>query len=93
MLLQLDTKLLREFLESSEDCSALSANEYILDLYDTDAPLTLDLILTDKGAVIEAAARLIYDSEQDGWYMGEQVTDEGDILSAVKAALDAYKNG
>ena len=91
MLLQPDMALLKVFLENSEDCSQLSDDEYIADLYDVDNPLTLDIILTDQGAAIEAAARLIYDSEQDGWYMGEQVEDEAEILAALNLTLAAFK--
>ena len=73
MLLNVDAKLLRAFMENNEDCSALSENEYIVDLYDTDQPVTLDILLKDSEVQLLAAARLLYDEEMDGWYMGEQI--------------------
>ena len=40
---------LRAFLDASEDCEALSEREYVADLYDLDAPLSLDLVFCEQG--------------------------------------------
>ena len=87
MLLRVDVALLKAFLDSDEDSSALGGDEYIADLYDAERPLTLDILLKNGEARLVAAAYLIYDEEQDGWYMGDQVSDENEILEALKAAM------
>ena len=87
MLLNVDAKLLRAFMENNEDCSALSENEYIVDLYDTDQPVTLDILLKDSEVQLLAAARLLYDEEMDGWYMGEQIFSAEEILPLLTASM------
>lgn len=91
MFIDVDVKQLRAFLESDEDCEALSINEYVADLYDGEKPLTLTIAFGDKGAEIIAAAYLLYDSELDGWYMGERTEDSEEILSALRAAINREK--
>ncbi len=83
----IDLSALRAFLDGSEDCSPVAPNEYIIDLYDAPRPLTLDVILSDKGVNVTAAALLVYDEEQDGWYMDERIDDETEIFAALKAAI------
>lgn len=36
---------LKSFLTTFEDCEALSDKEYVLDLYDLEPPLSLDIVL------------------------------------------------
>ncbi|MBQ9409062.1 MAG: hypothetical protein IJU28_06715 [Clostridia bacterium] len=88
MLLNIDTKLLTAFLNTNEDCSALGGGEYIADLYDAPRPLTLDILMQNDKALLLAAASLLYDEEQDGWYMGDQVSDEAEILRALNDAIN-----
>lgn len=79
-------KLLK-YLSENPDAEQLSINEYVADFYDIDAPLTVNFLVTDKGEVeIAAAAQLLYDEEQDGWYMGDRVESEAEILAALTAA-------
>ena len=49
---------LRAFLDASEDCEALSEREYVADLYDLDAPLSLDLVFCEEGVRIDGACLL-----------------------------------
>ena len=88
MLLKLDEKLLRAYLETNEDCSALGGDEYIADLYGNPHPVTLDLLLKGGEVRLLAAAYLEYDEEQDGWYMGEQIFSEEEVLPLLKAAIE-----
>ena len=74
---------LRAFLENCEDAEQLSAREYVVDLYDIDRPVSLDLVFVKGGVAVDGAAELKYDAEQDGWYMGERI----DTPEAVREAL------
>lgn len=76
---------LTAFLSSFEDCEQLSAREYVLDLYDLEPPMSLDLILEKDGISVEGAAQLCFDEEMDGWYIGARV----ESAEAVRAALVA----
>ena len=75
---------LRAFLDGFEDAEQLSAREYVVDLYDIPEPVSLDLVFVKGGVAVDGAARLEYDAEQDGWYMGERL----DSPEAVRAALE-----
>lgn len=77
---------LLKYLSENPDAEQLSINEYVADFYDIDDPLTINFLVTDAGDVeIAAAAQLLYDEEQDGWYMGDRVEDEATIRSALTA--------
>ena len=89
MLLDLDANRLLRFLETDDDCSRLSDSEFIADLYDVPHPLTLDLILTEEGVEVAAAAYLEFDEELDGWYMGERIYDTEEISGALRLAMAA----
>ena len=74
---------LRGFLSACEDAEALKENEWVLDLYDIERPVSIDMVFEKDGLRIDGAAELLYDAEQDGWYMSGRVEDE----AAVRAAL------
>ena len=84
MILNVNADALRAYLESDSDCEAIGTDEYVADFYDIEKPVTMNITFTKKGVDAEAAAYLLYDSEQDGWYMGEQIDDA--------AALEALLN-
>lgn len=90
MILQLtsaENAALRRFLSACEDCEMLSENEWVLDLYELPAPLSIDLLLEKDGALrIEGAALLQYDEALDGWYMGARVEDPEAVREALAAA-------
>ena len=77
---------LRAFLERCEDAEQLSEREYVVDLYDIQRPITLNLVFVRGGIGIDGAAELKYDDEQNGWYMGERLADAGQVLSALEEA-------
>lgn len=77
---------LRAFLARCEDAESLSAREYVVDLYDIDRPVSLDLVFVKGGVAVDGAAELKYDAEQDGWYMGERLEDPEDVLAALERA-------
>ena len=86
MLLPLSEKeaaSLRAFLEANADCEAQAENEYVADLYDLDAPMTLDLVFVKGGVRVDGACLLAYDEEMEGYYIGEPVLE----IEAVRRAL------
>ena len=76
---------LRAFLQDNPDAEALSAREYVVDLYDIDRPISLDMVFVKGGIGVDGAAELKYDEEQDGWYMGERLEQPEEVLSALRA--------
>lgn len=77
---------LRAFLANCEDAEGLSAREYVVDLYDLDRPVSLDLVFVKGGVAIDGAAVLKYDEAQDGWYMGERLEQPEDVRAALEQA-------
>ena len=77
---------LRTFLDRFEDAEKLSEREYVVDLYDIARPLSLDLVFIRSGVAVDGAAELLYDEEQDGWYMGARVEDAGAVSAALAEA-------
>ena len=77
---------LRAFLKRCEDAEGLSEREYVVDLYDIDRPVSLDLVFVRGGVAVDGAAVLEYDAEQDGWYMGERLEKPEDVLAALEQA-------
>lgn len=89
MLIKISQEKLMRFLANNEDAEALTADEYVVDLYDIEPPLTLNLKVSKDGGEILAAAELLYDAEQDGWYMGERIEDAARVTAALMAAMEA----
>ena len=77
---------LRAFLEASEDAEQLSAREYVVDLYDIERPVSLDIVFVKDGIGIDGAAELKYDEGEDGWYMGERLERSEEVLAALVQA-------
>ena len=74
------------FLANCEDAEQLSAREYVVDLYDIDRPVSLDLVFVKGGVAVDGAAELKYSEEQDGWYMGDRLEDPEEVRSALEQA-------
>ena len=77
---------LKSFLTRFEDNEQLSDSEYVLDLYDLEPPLSLDLSIGKNCLFVDGAATLLFDEEMDGWYIGERIEDAGSILRALTEA-------
>lgn len=91
MKMALDKKrldALRSRLEADEDAQ-LEGESYVLDLYDAEPPVSMELRLTNDGAEVLAALSLLYDEELDGWYPGEKIKD----AAVLAALLNAYIAG
>ncbi len=85
-LTQAQEEALRAFLEGFEDAERLSAREYVVDLYDIPVPVSLDLVFVRGGVAVDGAAELLYDAEQDGWYMGQRLESPDDVRAALEQA-------
>ena len=77
---------LKSFLTRFEDSEQLSDSEYVLDLYDLEPPLSLDLSIGKNCLFVDGAATLLFDEEMDGWYIVERIEDAGSILRALTEA-------
>lgn len=77
---------LRAFLDASADCEALSEREYVADLYDLEAPMSLDLVFLKDGVRVDGACLLNYDEEMDGYYLGEPVCAPEAVRHALMEA-------
>ena len=77
---------LKAFLERHEDAEKLSEREYVADFYDIEPPVSMDLVFISSGVAVDGAAELIFDEEQDGWYMGRRLDNVEEILSALEQA-------
>ena len=57
-----------------EDAQA-EGEGYVLDLYDAQPPVSMELQVEGDGALLLAALELKYDEELDGYYPGEKIRD------------------
>lgn len=64
----------------------LSEREYVLDLYEAEPPLSMDLTIEKDGVNIEGAAELKFDETLDGWYAAERIEDAEAIARALREA-------
>ena len=77
---------LKSFLANCEDAEGLSEREYVVDLYDIEQPVSLDLVFVRGGVAVDGAAELKYSEEQDGWYMGARLETPELVLAALERA-------
>ena len=77
---------LRAFLQACEDAEQLSAREYVVDLYDIERPVSLDLVFVKGGVAVDGAAELKYDEALDGWYMDKRLERPEEVIEALTAS-------
>lgn len=77
---------LRDFLSDNPDAEQLSSREYVVDLYDIEPPVSLDLVFVRGGIGVDGAAELKFDEEMDGWYMGERLESPEQVRDALVRA-------
>ena len=87
MLVNVDSARLRAFLLACEDAEDLGGGEYAVDLYEVSEPVSMDILLSEKGVNVLAALELLYDEEQDGWYLGEKIKDADRLAALLNEAL------
>ena len=76
----------KNFLNTFEDSEQLSEKEYVVDLYDIEPPISLDLSLGKDCLCVDGAAELLFDEEMDGWYIGERIEKPEPVLRALREA-------
>lgn len=77
---------MKNFLNTFEDCEQLSEKEYVVDLYDIEPPISLDLSLGKDCLFVDGAAELLFDEEMDGWYIGNRIEEPEPVLLALRKA-------
>ena len=87
MIVNVDAAKLKAFLASCEDAEEVGAEEYTVDLYDVETPISMDIEFTKKGVDVLAALYLLYDEEQDGWYLGDKTKDTALIERLLGEAI------
>lgn len=82
---------LKRYLEASEDAEQLRAAEWVLDLYEGETPVSVDMVFEAKkgGLRIDGAALLLYDEGEDGWYMGARL-DSAEALRQILSDAGAF---
>lgn len=80
---------LKAFLDAFEDAEALSTREYVVDFYEGDPPVSMDIVLTKDAIAVDGCAVLRYDEENEGWYITESIEDAEEVrrLLAQNGAL------
>ena len=76
----------KNFLNTFEDSEQLSEKEYVLDLYDIEPPISLDLSLGKDCLFVDGAAELLFSDEMDGWYIGQRIEEAEPVLRALREA-------
>ena len=89
MIIGISAEELRAFLKACPDCEEVAEREYVLDLYDAEPPMSLDILIEGGDCHILAARRLLFSEEEDGWYLGEAIEDQALIEDALRAAMAA----
>ena len=77
---------LKTFLTTFEDSEQLSEKEFVVDLYDLEPPISLDLSLCKNCLFVDGAAEMKFDEEMDGWYIGDRIETPEPILRALTEA-------
>ncbi len=86
MLIDTDAARFKAFLDACGDAEALGGGEYTVDLYDVSEPVSMDILIDRKGVNVLAALALLYDEEQDGWYLGEKIEDPARLAALLNEA-------
>ena len=87
MIVNIDKNKLKKFLESCEDAEEVGKGEYTVDLYDVEPPISMNIEFTKEGVDVLAALYMLYDEEQDGWYLGEKTKDVAVIEKLLNDAM------
>ena len=77
---------LNAYLDAGEDCERLSTREAVLDLYDIEKPVSMNIVFVKGGIAIDGAAYLLFSTEDDGYYMGERIMDADTVRDVLLEA-------
>ena len=79
--------LLREKMLACPDCEPTGQDEYVIDFFETEAPMSMEIALGEKTVSVLAAEALAYDEDMDGWYIHAPITDAALIQTTLKSLL------
>ena len=88
MRLSIDARALLSFLEGNPDAEQLSSGEYVVDLFELDRPATMEISIKGDSVSVQGAAYLEFDTELQGWYMSDTVTEPEEIQALLKKAME-----
>ena len=77
---------LNAYLDAGEDCERLSTREAVLDLYDIEKPVSMNIVFVKGGIAIDGAAYLLFSAEDDGYYMGDRIMEADTVRDALLEA-------
>ena len=80
-------RALRAALDQMEDAQATGPDEYVVDLYQREPPMTLELAFEAGRLLVLAAQTMAYDAQLDGWYLDRPVEDAVEVEEAWAALL------
>ena len=78
-------RALRAALDQMEDAQATGPDEYVVDLYQREPPMTLELAFEAGRLLVLAAQTMAYDAQLDGWYLDRPVEDTVEVEEALAA--------
>ena len=77
---------LEAWLDGNPDCERLSKREAVLDIYESEPPISMNFVFVKGGIGIDGAFALEYSEADDGWYLGERIEDPARIRALLEAA-------
>ena len=80
-------RALRAAVDQLEDAQATGPDEYVVDLYQREPPMTLELAFEAGRLLVLAAQTMAYDAQLDGWYLDRPVEDAVEVEEALAALL------
>lgn len=78
---------LRALFDNSPDAQATGVNEYVVDFYEVDPPISAELALAPDGINVLAAETMAFDEEMRGWYLAGPVTRPEPIERALESFI------
>ncbi len=91
MRLNIDLKALLGFLEGNPDAEQIGSGEYVVDLFELDRPVTMEISTKDGGVSVLGAAYLEFDPELQGWYMSDTVASAQETEALLRRAMEAHE--
>ena len=79
--------LLKEKLLACEDCECTGTDEYVIDFFETDVPVSMEISLSGGKVQVLAAERLTYDEGMDGWYLSAPIADGALLWRTLESLL------
>ena len=91
MRLNIDLNALLGFLEGNPDAEQIGKNEYVVDLFELDKPVTMEISTQDGGVSVQGAVYLEFDPELQGWYMSDTVASAQETEALLRRAMEAHE--